>query len=294
MSLQTLPADLLQPLKSLLKRSAIQEPPASQEIFSSLVADLRVYLANNFLTQLPSVLFDLSNLRVLSLRHNNLTEIPSAIGRLVNLETLNVSNNKLRYLPYEIMELFRDGNLLRLTAEPNPLEISTKSEFVVQTSPIIIHSAADPSIDEYNILKVAERTPEYFHHDGTRLHNLRTESKVVGEGLISSRVPSLVETALLECRKLPYLADLPETLSNDVTENVCRLLTLTRDVHHSGGRRCTTCHREMIVPRKHWIEWWSILGRSHRRKEGAFVRGIPFLRRQCGLACQEMSQKSMS
>lgn len=66
---------------------------------------IQLYLTNNRLSKLPSALFEVGNLRVLSLRNNRLASLPPAIGDLHNLRELNVAGNELRFLPAEIQKL---------------------------------------------------------------------------------------------------------------------------------------------------------------------------------------------
>ncbi|ROV96690.1 hypothetical protein VSDG_05539 [Cytospora chrysosperma] len=84
--------------------------------------ELKLFLSNNQLTQVPGALFNLDHLTVLSLRGNDLTEVPPAIFELKNLESLNVSQNKLKYLPVELLELIYDpeSSLRDLMLHPNP------------------------------------------------------------------------------------------------------------------------------------------------------------------------------
>lgn len=77
---------------------------------------LHMYLQNNALTRLPSAFFELSNLRVLSLRSNKLKSLPAAVGSLRGLEELNIANNELRFLPAEIQML----TLEQFRYFPNP------------------------------------------------------------------------------------------------------------------------------------------------------------------------------
>ncbi|WFD03892.1 hypothetical protein MOBT1_002588 [Malassezia obtusa] len=77
---------------------------------------LQCYLWDNRLTRLPSALFQLRNLGVLSLRKNALTHLPPVIGELHALRELNVGGNALRYLPAEIQRLELDT----FTYVPNP------------------------------------------------------------------------------------------------------------------------------------------------------------------------------
>lgn len=79
-------------------------------------SQLQFYLWDNALTRLPSALFQVANLSVLSLRKNHLTSLPPAIGELRNLRELNVGGNALRYLPAEIQRLRLDT----FTYAPNP------------------------------------------------------------------------------------------------------------------------------------------------------------------------------
>lgn len=80
------------------------------------VAPLQFYLWDNCLTRLPSALFQLTNLGVLSLRKNQLTSLPPAIGELLHLRELNIGGNRLTYLPAEIQRL----RLETFTYVPNP------------------------------------------------------------------------------------------------------------------------------------------------------------------------------
>ncbi|KAI7884780.1 hypothetical protein K492DRAFT_204456 [Lichtheimia hyalospora FSU 10163] len=88
-------------------------------------SSLKLFLYGNTLTRLPSLLFTLKNLSVLSLRHNQLTQLPHEIGLLQNLVELSVGNNQLPYLPAEILKL---PQLSILCLCPNP--------FVRPTSPV--------------------------------------------------------------------------------------------------------------------------------------------------------------
>ncbi|WFD28544.1 hypothetical protein MNAN1_003556 [Malassezia nana] len=77
---------------------------------------VQLYLWDNQLTRLPSALFQVTNLGVLSLRKNRLTHLPAAIGDLCHLRELNVGGNALTYLPAEIQKL----QLHTFTYVPNP------------------------------------------------------------------------------------------------------------------------------------------------------------------------------
>ncbi|KAG8762974.1 hypothetical protein FRC12_008775 [Ceratobasidium sp. 428] len=78
--------------------------------------ELQIYLANNNLTILPTELFALKGLTLLSLRANKIQELPSAIANIKSLLSLNVANNELKYLPAELSSL----KLQTLLIDPNP------------------------------------------------------------------------------------------------------------------------------------------------------------------------------
>ena len=115
---------------SIRSRGLVSLPPSILELShlvsfdmrtgSSAPTDIRLYLANNYLssTGLPSQLFQIHNLTSLYLRSNQLESLPAAIGYLKNLKDLNVAMNKLRYLPAEILQL----RLENLRTSPNPFE----------------------------------------------------------------------------------------------------------------------------------------------------------------------------
>lgn len=73
---------------------------------------LRVYklsLKNTRLTEIPSVVFEMTNLRYLDMSRNRIDSISPDIGKLQQLTYLNLSNNLLKELPSAI------GGLSELT-----------------------------------------------------------------------------------------------------------------------------------------------------------------------------------
>eukprot|EP00854_Cymbomonas_tetramitiformis_P002485 gene2485-3229_t len=76
-------------------------------------------LSNIGLTELPSELFELNELKELSLAGNYLTHLPEDLGRLTALEKLNIAGNQLHELPQSLVNLtdleglWAHGNLLR-------------------------------------------------------------------------------------------------------------------------------------------------------------------------------------
>lgn len=100
-------------------------------------ATLSIFLGSNALTRLPSALFQLQNLRVLSLRSNKLKFLPPAIGDLHNLSELHVPNNELQYLPAEILRLKLDV----FTWFPNPYLVKPPKTGVLTVRPLLCHRA---------------------------------------------------------------------------------------------------------------------------------------------------------
>ncbi|XP_055858844.1 leucine-rich repeat-containing protein 28 [Episyrphus balteatus] len=77
-----------------------------------------VYLKENFITQIPKWLLNLTNLKFIHLSGNALEELPDDIYYLENLEFLDVSNNKITSLPHTIGEM---KSLQRLNVSGNKL-----------------------------------------------------------------------------------------------------------------------------------------------------------------------------
>ncbi|GLB41785.1 putative leucine-rich repeats, typical (most populated) subfamily protein [Lyophyllum shimeji] len=76
---------------------------------------LQLFLSSNQISTLPSSLFSLQNLTVLSLRSNRITYIPPEIIGLKNLEDLNIAQNQIKYLPAEMLQM----SLKSLHLHPN-------------------------------------------------------------------------------------------------------------------------------------------------------------------------------
>ncbi|KAG8847153.1 hypothetical protein FRB96_001671 [Tulasnella sp. 330] len=81
------------------------------------VTEVNLLLGSNIITKLPSEIFRIRGLTVLSLRSNRIRRLPAAVSELVNLEELNLSNNRLEYLPSEALLI----GLKKLFLNANPL-----------------------------------------------------------------------------------------------------------------------------------------------------------------------------
>ncbi|CUA73594.1 Leucine-rich repeat-containing protein 7 [Rhizoctonia solani] len=102
-------------------RRVFSQSRSSNSLFSSgspikPKREVQLYLANNGISILPSELFQLNNLTLLSLRGNKLRSLPPAIGNLKSLCSLNIASNELTSLPSELSFL----NLQALLVHPNP------------------------------------------------------------------------------------------------------------------------------------------------------------------------------
>ena len=64
-----------------------------------------LYLFKNLLTELPSLICNLVNLKVIDLGFNNIKTLPKQIGNLKSLEVLMLTNNKIHELPIGIDRL---------------------------------------------------------------------------------------------------------------------------------------------------------------------------------------------
>ncbi|GAB7357240.1 hypothetical protein MBLNU459_g8220t1 [Dothideomycetes sp. NU459] len=125
MRLAALPNDVVRPLQQLIRypldmNNAQKMTP---DHYAPLTSEIKLFLANNELGSLPSELWNLGNIAVLSLRNNNLTDLSPSIGRLRNLQELNIAGNQIRFLPWELLGLMsaEDRKLVRLSVSPNPL-----------------------------------------------------------------------------------------------------------------------------------------------------------------------------
>lgn len=121
-------SETLKPLHQLIRQShsTLTEPPSEDE-FVALTPSIKLFLSRNQLRTLPSELFRLDNVVVLSLRGNELQELPHSIARLGKLNELNIAGNNIRWLPWELkrfLEGQREHN--QVIVRPNPLIEPTK------------------------------------------------------------------------------------------------------------------------------------------------------------------------
>lgn len=291
--MKTVPPGILKPLQHLTKLPAVREPPVTEDVFSSLAPFLRVFLAGNSLTKAPGELFELSSLKVLSLRNNKLTEIPPAIRQLTSLQELNLSVNRLRYLPWELLWLIRKGDLKQFIVRSNPLQQIDEDE--AQVSQWHLSKSPDGSLRlrEYNRpipeeawapIHIATGPIRRFNMDGYPVTETPTTP-----GKKESTVPSLREVALVSLNNSNFFDITPDSEIADFPDLMLRLLRSAREVKDAGGRCCSICHRNFVLPRTEWVEWWDCStyenGLKGPRASGEKLQPLPFKRLGCSLAC---------
>ncbi|KAJ6020612.1 hypothetical protein N7540_006116 [Penicillium herquei] len=322
-NLRSIPEGLLSPLQLLTK-----EAPLSENFFSSLQPFLSIYLSGNSLLQLHNELFELSILKLLSVRNNKLQELPSTIQKLRSLEVLNISVNRLTCLPWEILQLFQHGELKHLTACPNPFlqieECSIKTWHCER-----IQKEIEPRSERYDLDSESECEPEPIYESPrfeeyedvppasawTAIHvatgpitRFDMEGRAIEENPKFSLVttacrfsstsapPSLRELALRAViKKYPGLEHTTdEELAGEFPPFVVPLLQKAKKVQAAGGQQCSVCQKEYIIPRTEWLEWWDCTpyenGGKRPRTSGEMLRPLPFKRFGCSGTCVPASE----
>lgn len=286
-----MPPGLLKPLQHLTKLPAVREPPVTEDVYSSLRPFLRVFLAGNSLIKAPSELFELDSLKVLSLRNNKLTEIPPAIRKLTSLQEVNLSVNRLRYLPWELLWLIKKGDLKHFIVRSNPLQQIDEaqvSQWHLSTSPdgaLRLGEYDHPIPEEaWAPIHIATGPIRRFNMDGYPV----TDTQATPDKK-ESTVPSLREVALVSLNSSNFFDITPDSDIADFPDLMLRLLRHAREVKDAGGRCCSICHRNFVLPRTEWIEWWDCStyenGLKGPRGSGEKLRPLPFRRLGCSWAC---------
>lgn len=193
----------------------------------------------------------------------------------MNLESLNISGNRLRYLPFEIIELFHQHSLVELVADPNPWEECLPGEQGAAVEEVSLNNARQCLGDGHGYLKAHTGRPTFFRANGTPYVESKSSTFVDAN---KSKAPHLTELVLRRLAKVPKLSSIDSAIIEDLPETMQRMLSEVQDAQMGGGRQCTKCHSAIIMPRKQWLEWWSVGSRP-----GASL--VPFLRQQCNELC---------
>ncbi|KAJ5933381.1 hypothetical protein N7454_005710 [Penicillium verhagenii] len=314
-NLMNIPSGLLRPLQHLTKLPSVEVAPISENIYSSLQPFLSIYLPGNSLSQLHHELFELSGLKVLSVRNNELLEIPYAIQKLTALEVLNVSVNRLTYLPWELLHVIKIGELKHLTVYPNPFP-SIEEAAVAKWHREPEKKTQDRPYDEYESEKDEPtpilETPRFDRYEGSpppsawaAIHvatGLTTRLDTEGRPIATpasrmilpsseriSATPSLREVALRAVCKLPDLEHVTDEELAEFPTMVIPLMQRVKKIRAAGGQQCSVCHKEYIIPRAEWLEWWDCTpqenGLKRARASGEKLRPLPFKRYGCSWIC---------
>lgn len=277
--------------------------PSSEDTFAPFGAELRLFLSVNFLSSLPADLFQLKNIKELSLRHNELKEIPPAIKKLTTLQQLNIVANRLQYLPWELLELIKTGNLQRLAVRPNPFLVlkSTSnvrlwySENTEPRLPIAFFSpdyGGEVVPESIRPILVAKGHIQFFDAEGKP-----TKKSTAPRTADAARVSSLREFSMRTLSRSSLLSQLTDSDLEDCgcPDNVLRLVQKTRTVKESGGRTCNFCSKDFIIHRAEWMEWWDITPHERGlepRRDRQRLNPLPFLFRTCSWSCALEGAKS--
>ncbi|KAJ5095643.1 Leucine-rich repeat typical subtype [Penicillium alfredii] len=302
--LRTIPSGLLQPLQHLTKLPTVGEAPVSENVFTSLQPFLRIFLPNNSLSLLHHELFELADLKVLSVRNNKLTEISPTIRRLTALQVLNVSVNRLSYLPWELLWLVQQGELKHLTARPNSFlaieeaqiaawshRSESKSDKPSQDPLQFREYEGSPPAEAWAPIHIATGPTKWLNMEGNPTSDNLSPStiKTPAESSGATSAPSFREIALRAVSKLPYLEHVSDAELAEYPAMVVPLLRQAREVRIAGGQPCSVCGQEYVIPRTEWLEWWDCSpcenGMKGPRSSGEKLRPLPFRRFGCSVHC---------
>ncbi|KAJ5628849.1 hypothetical protein N7490_011077 [Penicillium lividum] len=313
-NLRHIPTGLLRPLQHLTKLPSVEAAPLSENVYSSLQPFLSIYLPGNSLTKLHNELFELSGLKVLSVRNNELHELPYTIQKLAALEVLNVAVNRLTYLPWELLHLLKHGELKHFTAYPNPFP-SIEEATIVKWHREPEKKPINQNHDEYDSEKDEPEhtieTPRFDTYESsppadawTTIHvatgpitRLDMEGRPIEETALSMipsstqipTAPSLREVALRAVCKLPDLEHVTDEELEDFPTLVIPLMQQVKKIRAAGGQQCSVCQKEYIIPRLEWLEWWDCTthenGMKRARASGEKLRPLPFKRFGCSWGC---------
>lgn len=292
MNLKSIGPGLLAPLQHLTKLPSVSEPPTSENAYTSLQPFLRIFLPNNNLINLGSELFELKNLKVLSVRSNKLTTLPANIRNLTSLQVLNIAVNELTSLPWELLGLLQ-GELKHLSIYPNPFPSIEETEVAVwrhgssqgETSMDEVlkftEYEGEPPSDAWTAIRVATGPVKRLDMDGRPVQSSASHS--------ANHAPSLRELSLRTLVKMPGLDQITEEELLDFPPLAVPLIAMAQKWHADGGWHCSVCHREYVNPRSEWTEWWDCTphenGMKRPRASGEKLRPLPFRRFGCSWAC---------
>ena len=259
--------------------------------YKCLMPDLQLYLSNNLLDHAPGEIYHLENLTVLSLRSNNISEIMPSISKLVRLCEINLGCNQLKWLPWELLSLF-NYDLQKCTFHPNPfLRLIPSMWDLVRQADFRDWSIKYMACTETAFLDINGSSHRNYPPAPSSIPEHWPEASSDGDAVRPPpeeclRIPSLLELSIRACYKAPQLSQLPFLLPEDCPCHLRRLLESTWRLKEAGGKECSVCKKEYIIPRTEWIEWWYCLPGGAKVKNRSDVSmPVPFLRRGCSWKC---------
>lgn len=136
-------------------------------------------------------------------------------------------------------------------------------------------------------IHIATGPTRRFNTDGYPIPEAQINTAPSNE--LKSNVPSLREVSLVSLNKSNFFDLTPDSDIADLPELMLRLLRYGREVRAAGGRCCSICHRNFVLPRTEWIEWWDCStyenGLKGPRASGEKLRPLPFKRLGCSWTC---------
>jgi leucine-rich repeat protein SHOC2 len=182
--------------------------------------DLKLYLSESQLTDLPESIGDISSLTHLYLRENQLSKLPKSIGNLSNLTHLNLIGNQLTSLPESIGNL---SNLTHLYLANNKLNCLPE-----------------------NISNLSKLT--YLHLSNNQLtvlpRNIGSLTNLNDLDLLSNQLTSLPES----------IGNLSSLKNLDLSENPLTDFSILQNLHHMWRIRFLN----LYPPQRYWTkmsEW---------------------------------------
>lgn len=100
---------------------------------------------------------------------------------------------------------------------------------------------------------------------------------------VRSPVPSLLELSLQECCSTPSLSHIHSLMPPDAPSHLLAALSTAQTVKETGGKSCSICGRDYIMPRTEWLEYHHYV--PDALKCSFSELWIPFLRRGCSWQC---------
>jgi hypothetical protein len=265
-------------------------------------------LGNNNLRWLPWELLKLltpgSSLRLFSVK-------PNPFFRPFELGDLTGSQHSVWTVPKTIQEY---DEALKKSRDADQLEKSTRSAFIlklIECLPVTRIAprmrmippppeAPRPLYLTHFITHVASGPASCLSLDGTvprgvptppsklsaEVKVLDADTNITNRANAKTRVPSLLELAIGAATSVETASNIMDILPTTTPTAVLNGLQEAANAVNEGGRTCSVCNRNYLIPRSEWIEFWQYMPELDYSSpvEDLF---LPFLRRGCSHGCVE-------